>query len=103
MGLTVSVCTLFLGIGSEFLQAFVTTRVFDLVDILANLLGSGLAVMLSTWYHRRMLERKLEKKRMATMGAYTPVAGEEEEGVVEFDQELGEIDTNEDAEAQTWK
>lgn len=52
------VCTVLGGIGSEFLQAFLPYRAFDAFDIVANLIGSGLAVLLNTLYHRRMLERK---------------------------------------------
>ena len=84
--LTLSICTLGMGVGSEFLQAAIPNngREFDPYDILANLLGSLLAVGLCGWYHKRMLERRRVRK-------YTAVpTGEEgipEDGV---DLELGE-------------
>lgn len=55
---TLLVCTLVGGIGSEFLQSVLPYRDFDLYDIVANIAGSSLALLLSTLYHRRMLERK---------------------------------------------
>ncbi|KAF1810632.1 hypothetical protein P152DRAFT_439599 [Eremomyces bilateralis CBS 781.70] len=77
--LTIAVCPALLGIGSEFIQAALPNgRTFDLYDIVANILGSGLAIALSTWYHLRMLERKRQAK------GYQPAPGEEE------DLELGE-------------
>ncbi|KAL2072153.1 hypothetical protein VTL71DRAFT_11496 [Oculimacula yallundae] len=80
--LTLVTCTAFLGVGSEFLQEFLPNgREFDFYDIVANVLGSGLAVMLSTWYHIRMLERKRAKK------GYQVVNGD---GEGEEDLELGE-------------
>lgn len=54
-------------------------RVFDLFDIAANIVGSLAAIALSSWYHKRMLERKRAAKQ------YMVVPGEEE-----ADLELGE-------------
>jgi len=46
-------------VGSEVLQGFLPNgRFFDIYDIAANIVGSLLGVVLSTWYHLRMLERK---------------------------------------------
>lgn len=96
--LTVLICTLGLGIGSEFVQWFLPVsnsppssllgavvanpgpqneRDFDHWDIVANILGSLSALALSTWYHKRMLERKRAAR------GYTGVPGDE-------DIELGE-------------
>lgn len=60
-------------------------RLFDPYDILANVLGSALALVLSSWYHKRMLERKRKNKH------YDIVPGEDlEAGEGEGDVELGE-------------
>lgn len=67
VNLTMGVCTLVGGVGSEFVQSMVTKREFDPLDIVSNLLGSGLGLLLCSWYHRRMLERK----RLAKL--YQPV------------------------------
>ncbi|OBT46235.1 hypothetical protein VE00_02388 [Pseudogymnoascus sp. WSF 3629] len=81
LNLTLSICTAFLGIGSEFLQLVLPNdRKFDAYDILANVLGSLAAVGLSTWYHKRMVERKRLRKN------YTAVPGEDGD----MDLELGE-------------
>ncbi|KAL2127551.1 hypothetical protein VTI74DRAFT_10557 [Chaetomium olivicolor] len=81
LNLTLVVCTLGLGIGSEILQAVLPNgRAFDLFDIVANLVGSLAGLGLCSWYHKRMLERKRLRK-------YSAVAnGEHDEG----DLELGE-------------
>lgn len=69
-----------LGVGSEFLQGFLPNgRVFDVFDIVANVVGSLGAVALSSWYHARMLERKRLAKN------YQIVPGDDER-----DLELGE-------------
>lgn len=48
---------------SEILQPLVnSSRPFDPLDILANVLGSLTALGLNGWYHKRMLSRKREKK-----------------------------------------
>ncbi|KAN0070489.1 hypothetical protein V8E54_011358 [Elaphomyces granulatus] len=64
--MTILVCTLVLGIGSEIVQALLPNgRSFDPFDVLANLVGSLGAVGLCSWYHRRMLDRR----RKARFGA----------------------------------
>ncbi|KAL4897023.1 hypothetical protein BDV59DRAFT_169585 [Aspergillus ambiguus] len=66
--LTLLVCTLALGIGSEILQGLLPNgRAFDPFDLLANLVGSLGAVGLCSWYHRRMLERR-RKARFGALG-----------------------------------
>ncbi|KFY19693.1 hypothetical protein V491_04282, partial [Pseudogymnoascus sp. VKM F-3775] len=81
LNLTLSVCTALLGVGSEFLQAILPNgRDFDAYDILANVVGSLAAVGLSTWYHKRMVERKRLRKN------YSAVPGEDGD----MDLELGE-------------
>ncbi|POS77796.1 VanZ like family protein [Diaporthe helianthi] len=82
---TLVVCTLCLGVGSEFLQGFLPNgRDFDFYDIVANLVGSLAGLGLCSMYHKRMLERKRSRK------SYTAVPdgpdGVEDEG----DIELGE-------------
>ena len=65
--LTLLVCTLGLGIGSELVQGFLPNgRDFDPFDILANVVGSIGAVGICGWYHRRMLERR-RKNRYSMM------------------------------------
>jgi len=88
---TLVICTLAGGIGSEFVQSAVNpARQFDPFDILANLTGSGLALILCTWYHRRMMERK----RLAK--SYQPVATadnrEVENDVVDVGEELHDLE-----------
>lgn len=81
------VCTLCLGVGSEFLQGFLPNgRDFDFYDIVANIVGSLGALGLCSWYHKRMLERKRQRK------TYTAVPGGEdgEDGNPGQDIELGE-------------
>lgn len=79
INMTLIICTLILGVGSEFLQSFLPNdRDFDLYDIVANIVGSLLGLGLCSWYHRRMLERRRQRK------TYNAVPGEDEE-----DLELG--------------
>ncbi|KAI0023365.1 hypothetical protein F4780DRAFT_78151 [Xylariomycetidae sp. FL0641] len=80
LNLTLTVCTVVLGIGSEFLQGFLPNgREFDLYDIVANIVGSLAGLGLCSWYHMRMLERKRQRR------LYNAVPGEEP-----TDLELGE-------------
>ncbi|KAI1210208.1 uncharacterized protein F4807DRAFT_73090 [Annulohypoxylon truncatum] len=80
LNLTAVVCTICLGVGSEFLQGFLPNgREFDPYDIVANVVGSVLALGLCSWYHLRMLERKRLRRQ------YNAVPGEDVE-----DLELGE-------------
>lgn len=80
--LTLVVCTLVLGVGSEVAQGLLPNdRDFDPWDVLANVLGSLSALGLATWYHRRSTERKRRAKYSALTG----------EGIdLEDDLELGE-------------
>lgn len=80
---TLVVCTLCLGVGSEFLQGFLPNgRDFDFYDIVANVVGSLAGLGLCSWYHKRMVDRKRMQK------TYTAVPdGEFDEGA---DIELGE-------------
>lgn len=83
LNFTLIVCTLCLGIGSEFLQALIPNgRVFDVYDVVANVVGSLTAIGLCSVYHKRMLERKRKRR------TYSAVPGEDVEG--EEDLELGE-------------
>ncbi|KXS99445.1 hypothetical protein AC578_8125 [Pseudocercospora eumusae] len=84
--LTLLVCTAGLGIGSEVLQGLLPNgRDFDPYDILANVVGSGSALLLCSWYHKRMLERRRKNKH------YDIVPGEQGDlGDEERDVELGD-------------
>ena len=62
-------------------------REFDPYDILANVLGSGLALLLSSWYHKRMLERRRANKH------YDIVPGEELGEDVELGEGIGAQET----------
>ncbi|KAL7919303.1 hypothetical protein ACQKWADRAFT_301671 [Trichoderma austrokoningii] len=74
--MTLLVCTVILGIGSEFVQSFLPNdRDFDLYDIVANIAGSLLGIGICAWYHKRMLERKRQRKH------YDAVPGEDAEDV----------------------
>ncbi|KAL7962163.1 hypothetical protein V8C34DRAFT_270943 [Trichoderma compactum] len=74
--MTLVVCTLILGVGSEFVQSFLPNdRDFDIYDIVANIVGSLLGLGICAWYHKRMLERKRQHKR------YDAVPGEDTEDV----------------------
>jgi len=78
--LTIFICPVTLGIGSEIAQGLLPNgRAFDPYDILANVLGSSVAIVASTWYHKRMLERKRAAR------SYALVPGEDD-----GDVELGE-------------
>ncbi|KAM5352011.1 hypothetical protein ACJ41O_004734 [Fusarium nematophilum] len=80
LNMTLVVCTLVLGVGSEFVQSFLDNgREFDMYDIVANVVGSLFGIALCTWYHKRMLERKRQRRR------YNAVPGEDQDDV-----ELGE-------------
>jgi hypothetical protein len=58
-------------------------RTFDSYDILANITGSLCSLAISTWYHKRMLERKRANK------AYSLVPGDEHDDVVELGEGSG--------------
>jgi hypothetical protein len=60
---TLLVCTLGLGLGSEIVQGFLPNgRDFDPFDIVANVVGSVGAVGICGWYHRRMMERRRQSR-----------------------------------------
>ncbi|KAJ5361022.1 hypothetical protein N7541_001866 [Penicillium brevicompactum] len=60
---TLLVCTLGLGVGSEIVQGFLPNgRDFDPYDIVANVVGSVGAIGLCGWYHRRMMERRRQSR-----------------------------------------
>ncbi|KAI5466866.1 VanZ like family protein [Mariannaea sp. PMI_226] len=80
LNLTLIVCTVVLGVGSEFVQSFLPNdRNFDVLDIAANVVGSLAGAGLCTIYHKRMLERRRQRKH------YNAVPGEDD-----GDLELGE-------------
>ena len=57
------VCTLGLGVCSEFLFSFLPNdREFDILDIVANVAGSLSAVVMCSWYHRRMMDRRRQRR-----------------------------------------
>ncbi|KAK9329851.1 hypothetical protein V1520DRAFT_342063 [Lipomyces starkeyi] len=62
---TIIVCILLGGIGSELVQSFVPYRAFDIFDIVANVIGASVALALSSFYHKGMLERKRAQKYFA--------------------------------------
>jgi hypothetical protein len=88
LNMTLFLCTVVLGVGSEFVQSFLPNdRDFDLYDIVANVIGSLAGLGLCTWYHKRMLERKRQRK------TYNAVPGEDEADVeLAEGQESGIID-----------
>lgn len=80
LNLTLTVCTLLLGVGSEFLQGLLPNgRNFDLFDIVANVAGSLAGLGLCTWYHQRMLSRRRAQRQ------FNAVPGQDD-----GDLELGE-------------
>lgn len=84
LNLTLVVCTLILGVGSEFLQGFLPNgRDFDLFDIIANVVGSLGGLGLCSWYHTRMLERKRVRRN------YQAVPGEEGTEDLELGEGVG--------------
>ncbi|KAL2813492.1 hypothetical protein BDW59DRAFT_30743 [Aspergillus cavernicola] len=106
--LTLVICTLVLGVGSEILQGILPNdRSFDPFDILANVVGSLGAVGLCSWYHRRMLERR-RKTRFGSLGEegdddvelgmgpghHDGDLGPQESGVMNLEQEVDNWDEN---------
>ncbi|EEB05216.1 VanZ-like family protein [Schizosaccharomyces japonicus yFS275] len=55
--LTFIVCFLLGALGSEFIQSFLSYRTFDVYDIAADWVGSSVALMLDSLYHKRRLEK----------------------------------------------
>ncbi|KAJ9602342.1 hypothetical protein H2200_013197 [Cladophialophora chaetospira] len=79
--LTLVICTLLLGVGSEVAQGLLPNdREFDAFDVLANVIGSLAALGLASMYHRRAAERRRRAKYSALTG----------EGLEGEDLELGE-------------
>ena len=68
-------------------------RPFDPFDILANVVGSTLALLLCSWYHKRMLERRRKNKHYDIVPGDEP--GDDEERDIELgtvrDQETGSV------------
>jgi VanZ family protein len=90
LNMTLVVCTLILGVGSEFVQSFLPNdREFDIYDIVANVVGSLASLGLCSWYHQRMLDRRRQRK------VYTAVPGEDV-GDVELGEghETGVVENN---------
>lgn len=79
--ITLVVCTLLLGVGSEVAQGLLPNdREFDAWDVLANVIGSLAALGLASAYHRRAAERRRRAKYSALTG----------DGLEGDDLELGE-------------
>lgn len=98
--LTLLFITGFLAIGSEILQALLPNdRDFDPFDILANVVGSGLALALCSWYHRRMLERRRRNKHYDAVPADEEPDLELGEGVGLGQQETGRVEGEGEAQA----
>lgn len=105
LNLTIMVCTMGLGIGSEVLQAILPNgRSFDPFDVLANIVGSLCAVGLCTWYHKRMMDRR-RKARFGSvggdgagedveLGTRDDGLGPQESGVTSLEQEVDNWDEN---------
>ena len=96
---------LFLSIGSEFLQAALPNgRTFDPADIIANLVGTALALSICGWYHKRMLERKRRRK----LQGYGVVEGGDGAEDVELGeggssgQEMGVLAEDEEDSGEAW-
>lgn len=103
--LTLVVCTLILGVGSEVAQALLPNdREFDPWDVLANVIGSLAALGLATSYHKRSLDRRrrakysvlsgqglddadddLELDEAPGLGSSRHAAADEEAGIVSLD------------------
>lgn len=107
---TLVVCTLGLGIGSEIVQGSIPNgRDFDIYDIVANVVGSVGAVGLCGWYHRRMMERRRQSRyglmedgtQDVELGGVaggshrgSDTMGPQESGVMTLEQEVDNWDEN---------
>jgi len=107
--LTLFVCTFGLSVGSEIVQALLPNgREFDPFDVVCNVAGSGSAIAICLWYHKRMLERKRQSKSFTLVGEADDFdielgdgLGRQEEGVIRnqtLEQELDNWDEN----AEDW-
>jgi len=84
LNLTLIVCTICLGLGSEFLLGFLPNEHdFDLFDIVANVVGSLAGLGLCSWYHKRMMDRKRQRRQ------YNAVPGEDTGEDVELGEGVG--------------
>ncbi|KAJ5287994.1 hypothetical protein N7478_003680 [Penicillium angulare] len=108
--LTLLICTLGLGVGSEVIQGFLPNdRPFDPFDIVANVVGSLGAVGLCGWYHRRMLDRRRKTRFGVNDGGADDVElgvgvghsreeeeglGPQESGVMSLEQQVDNWDEN---------
>ncbi|KAJ5093058.1 hypothetical protein N7456_008919 [Penicillium angulare] len=108
--LTLLICTLGLGVGSEVVQGFLPNdRPFDPFDIVANVVGSLGAVGLCGWYHRRMMDRRRKTRFGVNDGGADDVElgvgvghsreeeeglGPQESGVMSLEQEVDNWDEN---------
>ncbi|KAM3422463.1 hypothetical protein BST61_g2811 [Cercospora zeina] len=82
-----------LSIGSEVIQGLLPNgRDFDPFDILANVVGSTCGLLLCSWYHSRMLERKRKNKTYDIVPGDENVDVELGEGPGLQDQESGVVD-----------
>ncbi|KAJ5793655.1 hypothetical protein N7457_000254 [Penicillium paradoxum] len=107
---TLVVCTLGLGVGSEIVQGSLPNgRDFDIFDIVANVVGSVGAVGLCGWYHRRMMERRRQSRyglmedgtQDVELGGVTggsardsETMGPQESGVMTLEEEVDNWDEN---------
>ncbi|GAA5894743.1 hypothetical protein JCM8208_006057 [Rhodotorula glutinis] len=82
-GATVVVCMLVGGIGSEFLQSLLPYKTFQPGDVVANLLGSGLALALS---HHRAREARRSAELRTLYSALGEMPSDDDD---EDDDELG--------------
>lgn len=85
--ITILICTLGAGIGSEFVQSLVPYRTFDFKDILCNVLGSGLAVVLCGIWHKSSLVKRREL-RYQQLRQSIPEDEQEEEEEEDRDEEM---------------
>jgi hypothetical protein len=89
---------------SELVQELLPNgREFDPIDIIANLIGSFLALTLCAWYHKRMLERRRRRK----IEGYGLVAGVEGDDVelgegTREGQEIGLVAEEDDDGGEAW-
>ena len=113
--LSLLICTIILGIGSEVVQGILPNdRVFDLFDLIANVAGSLGAIGLCSSYHKRMLERRriarfgglagdgsdndielgLNGSAGAGEGDQLNAPGPQETGVLTLEEEVDRFDEN---------